>query len=573
VNATAASALRAAQPAQNWILDPVQDTIFIIAAPLITLTLALLTFHFYGPMEATGLIVVVHTVFTVAHHLPTFIRIYGDVELFRRFKWSFLLGPLIPFTFALGVLGYLNDRALPLENFFYIWIILTLWDPWHFMRQHYGFMRIYDRHNAAGKTFGARFDFALSAVWFAYIMAASSEWLPGVLEGLYTTTNMPVLLFVPQGGLEILTRVLAACALLTTVAYTGYLVWCWHKGYFVSLAKLTMVIVMFGVMYLTYTPNEWMLSLAPGWSFKVGFAVIGIVHMSQYLAIVWRYNRSLASKDGKARTGWFRKMHARGGFFIAAGYVLLCLSYGEVLTVTHDNRWLMSVLLALGFTSTLMHYYFDGFIWRVRHRQNLEHLLSDDGQLPAQLAMSWWSSANTASAAKIFSRQLLYFAVPMTVFTVGALSLWNGSAANYLQHMYSAYLANQRGESPLAVQEAHLAFDDMERQLPAARKLAEIQPTSAHDAELAYLIYNHAQYAYELLPTLNGQRIDVPMRALDRQDVLEAIATLERALAKGGSLAYPGRDQLTSDDGYAALRAWRKRAMTLTLPSPASGRG
>jgi hypothetical protein len=151
----------------------------------------------------------------------------------------------------------------------------------------------------------------------------------------------------------------------------------------------------------------------------------------------------------------------------------------------------------------------------------------------------------------------------MTIFTIGAVSLWSGPQVNYLAHMYKAFLASQQGASETAANEARLAFIDMEKQIPAARKLAEIQPTSAHEAELAYLIYNHAQYAYELLPTLAGKPISSAMKESERVQVLDAIAVMDRALMKGGSLAYPGREQLTSDNAYNAVRAWRKRARTL----------
>ena len=57
-------------------------------------------------------------------------------------------------------------------------------------------------------------------------------------------------------------------------------------------------------------------------------------------------------------------------------YVLVCLAYGELVTTEQPNRWLMSALLAIGFTSTLLHYYFDGFIWKLRHEQNRENLVS-----------------------------------------------------------------------------------------------------------------------------------------------------------------------------------------------------
>ena len=30
---------------------------------------------------------------SIGHHLPGFLRAYGDRELFRRFRWRFLLAP------------------------------------------------------------------------------------------------------------------------------------------------------------------------------------------------------------------------------------------------------------------------------------------------------------------------------------------------------------------------------------------------------------------------------------------------------------------------------------------------
>src|SRR6267154_2787805 len=175
-----------ARVGQNWVLARFQDTVLIIFAPLLTLALALLTIHFRGIAEGATLVLLAHVVFTVAHHLPTFIRIYGDVELFRRFNWHFIFAPVIAFGIAMSVLVYLNVHDYPLENFLYLYIILTLWDPWHFMRQHYGFMRIYDRHNAAPKVLAARMDLALASSWFAYIMLASGDWLCDLLQEMYT---------------------------------------------------------------------------------------------------------------------------------------------------------------------------------------------------------------------------------------------------------------------------------------------------------------------------------------------------------------------------------------------------
>jgi hypothetical protein len=544
------------RPAQNWILDPVQDTLLIIAAPLLALGLALASFSWLGAAAATAAILVTHVVFTVAHHLPTFIRVYGDVELFRRFRWSFLLAPVVPFAFGLGALAWINARGLPLETFLYLYIMLALWDPWHFLRQHYGFMRIYDRHNAAPRRLAARMDLVLCVSWFVFIMLASGEWLAGLLEDLNTRVQVPLAMVLPLGLLSALTALARDFALLASAAYVVYLFVCWRRGWYVSLPKIALAAVTFVVMYVAYAPNAWMASITPEWSFKVGFAVIGIVHMTQYLAIVWRYNRGLARGESRARSGWFRSAHARGGLFVVAAYVGICLAYGTGITQVYASRWLMSLLLAIGFTSTLLHYYFDGFIWKVRHAQNRENLgLANESTDSA--SPSWWARARVPGPAAVLTRQLAYFGIPMGLLTAGMLSA-SAAPANYIQHMYAAEDSSRRGEYSRAVEEAGLAFTAMRRQLPFADRIAQLQPTAAREAAYAFLLYNQSYYANVVMPALAGERPLHWQQQAHREAVSQAVAVLEAALVRGGPLAHAGRDSFDTDDARRTLASWRR---------------
>ena len=467
---------------QNWILDPFQDALFVIVAPVLILLAAIATFKTLGGVAATSLIVVAHIVITVAHHLPTFIRIYGDVELFQRFKWSFVLAPVIPLAFSAGVLVYLGYQDYPVEYFLYLYLMLALWDPWHFLRQHYGFMRIYDRPNAAPRNIAARMDLALCVTWFLFIMLASGAWLADYLEGLYQSARLPALLMLPAGAAAFATSLAKGAAVAMTLVYGGYLFWCRQRGYFISGAKLALFILTFGVMYLAYTPNPWILQLAPQWTFKVGFAAVGIVHMTQYLAIVWRYNRNLATRPQRARAGLFLKVHARGGWWIAAGYVVACLLYGEFVTTQQSNRLVMSVLLAIGFTSTLLHYYFDGFIWKIRHQQNQENLLASGERQPALQSRSWWDSFRATTPQTMLLRQLLYFGLPMAVLTFGAVSVWSAPSTGYMEYMYRAQELSKQGTTNAVRETAELAYAAMDEQLPVAERIAELDPTSRREA-------------------------------------------------------------------------------------------
>ena len=554
-----AVAAPAAAPRQAWILSPAQDALLVVGAPLLTLAAAVATFGYFGAAAATAYIVLLHVVFTVAHHLPTFIRVYGDTDLFRRFKWTFVLAPVFPLAFAAAALAYLNGHEYPVENVMFLWVLLALWDPWHFLMQHYGFTRIYDRYNAAPKKLAARMDLALSASWFVFIMLASGEWFASVLEDLFLTANVPLAAVLPSAAIEILTKLALAAACVATVGYGVYLAWCRRQGFAVSRVKLALFVTMFGVMFIAYTPNPWILAWAPGWTFAVGFAVIGVVHMTQYLAIVWRYNRSLAAQEGRARAGAFRALHRRGGWLIGGAYVALCLAYGGALTSQHDSRLLMSVLLALGFTSTLLHYYFDGFIWKLRHRQNRENLsgAAGDERSTDAMATSWWNVARPHSPAGVLARQAAYFGVPLTILSMGAYFVLQGPGANYVGYMLRGSVLYQQGQEQQALDQARTALASMEWQLPLARRLAEIQPTAAREAKLAFLLYNRSQYREILIPTLTGAEIDSASFARHRASVTEAARTLERALARNGSIGHSGREEMRREDALRTLASWK----------------
>jgi hypothetical protein len=547
---------------QNWVLDPLQDSLFIIVAPLIVLLLAIWAFQHYGAAQATTLIITVHIVMTVAHHLPTFIRIYGDVDLFKRFKWSFVLGPVIPLGFSAAVLTYLAAKDLPVEYFLYLYIMLVIWDPWHFLRQHYGFMRIYDRHNAAPKKLASRMDSGMSIVWFAYAMAASGAWLPQLLNDMYNSANIPLVLSLSAEALQGVASILQTTAFAMTLLYAGYLAWCWRHGYYISWAKVALLAITFGAMYLSYVPNAWMQSLAPGWSFKVGFAVIGVVHMTQYLAIVWRYNRGLASNASRARDGWFKRWHAKGGVLIGAVYVAICLLYGEVITTQQDNRLLMSVLLAVGFTSTLLHYYFDGFIWKVRHQQNRDALAMAGGESPQKTNdASWWAAASNVTAGKMFARQLLYFGAPMTLLTLGAMAAWQTPSVNYMQHMYAAQSLSQDGKHQQAADAARSAYAAMNKQLPFLQRMTELEPTAAREAELAFLVYNQSLYEHIVMPQLAGNQPSNEHLLAHRENVRMAIQSMESAIQRGGEIRHLGREKMTRSDAQSVVDSWRRQLL------------
>jgi hypothetical protein len=199
-----------------------------------------------------------------------------------------------------------------------------------------------------------------------------------------------------------------------------------------------------------------------------------------------------------------------------------------------------------------MHYYFDGFIWKLRQRENREGLaLVTEGD-----AGSAAPKAGALSPRHVLARQLLYFGVPMLILSIGAVSQWSETARGYIQHMYAAYQANQKGDADQALRNAQLAFTAMERDLPIMQRLTGLDPTASREADLAFLVYNHSYYANVVLPALVGQ----PARPdQHRVHVGEAIDLLQRAIEASGPLGHPGRETFTREDARRTLSSWQRQ--------------
>ena len=94
--------------------------------------------------------------------------------------------------------------------------------------------------------------------------------------------------------------------------------------------------------------------------FGQAFFIMNLFHAVQYFGIVWAF-------EGGGVTRWFGADGLRHGRWLSAGLLLvLAVSYGIwVESLDGSSAWLMSVTLVV----SLLHFWYDGFIWSVRKRQ------------------------------------------------------------------------------------------------------------------------------------------------------------------------------------------------------------
>ncbi|MDB5336311.1 MAG: yrrB 4, partial [Planctomycetaceae bacterium] len=138
------------------------------------------------------------------------------------------------------------------------------------------------------------------------------------------------------------------------VAHTIRQTW---RGNRPSPLKLALMLTTFG--YYWYC-------LASVSNLLVSYALFELFHDAQYLTIVWAFNARRAEKDAGAG-GFTRFLFRRRGALVAC-YLVLIVAYG---LLSYGTRELLAgplqqALLGIFLASTVLHYYYDGFIWKLR---------------------------------------------------------------------------------------------------------------------------------------------------------------------------------------------------------------
>src|SRR5207237_6840382 len=144
-----------------------------------------------------------------------------------------------------------------------------------------------------------------------------------------------------------------------------------------------------------------------------GIALFEVFHDVQYLSLVWIYNRSRVEKD-RSIGGFMRFVFRRSGSLIGL-YIGLVFAYGSLayfnsrLEIETMKRVLTGVVAASG----LLHFYYDGFIWKVRDRSTREHLGLAGGTV-------------SATSREFLPGWLLHGLKWVAVFVIPLSALWIG---------------------------------------------------------------------------------------------------------------------------------------------------
>ena len=478
-----------------WILDSWRDLLLYVGTPLLLVPLFALAQMRWG-VQTIYLFVAAFG--AMGHHLPGMIRAYGDRALFERFRWRFICAPV--FLLAVCV-------AFTWWDLKGIILIVFFWGVWHGMMQTYGFCRIYDAKMGSFAALTRRLDFATCAIWFAAAVLLSSSRMTDTLRFYYACGGP----YIPPAILHNLQQLILAAAIAVSFFFLVNFLRMWAQGNRPNPVKVALLTTSIGFWW--YCNNGVTNILA-------GIALFEVFHDVQYLSLVWIYNRNRVEKDSSIG-GFMRFIFRRSGA-LAGLYVGLVFAYGSLcflkdhVEIDTIKRFLTGVVAASG----LLHFYYDGFIWKVRERATRESLGLTGGT--AAIALG-----------RIFPGWAVHGTKWVVVFVVPLGALWIGQARGPVPQLQCAAWivaeipvgAMPRFDYAAGLRDAG-RFDEAEQQLRIGLKY------SPDDAKGHYTLAN---------VLLHQSKVD------------EATSHLERALQRE-----PRNGDFRADYGYALELGGRK---------------
>src|SRR5215472_9074088 len=332
-----------------WLLDGWRDLILYVCTPLLLVPIFIAA---QGLWSAEDIYLFVAAFGAMGHHLPGMIRAYGDRALFERFKWRFIFAPLFLLVTCVAFFWW-DLKGILLVVFF--------WGVWHGMMQTYGFCRIYDATVVSFAQLTRRLDFALCGIWFATAVLLSPQRMTDTLETYYSAGGP----FIPPALLRAAQQGLLALALAISGIFLANFIWMWSRGKRPSPVKLVLLIT--SISFWWYCNNIVTAVL-------VGVALFEVFHDVQYLSLVWIYNRKRVESDSSIG-GFMRFVFRRSGALVGV-YIGLVLAYGGLsLSKSYVGiDAVKNILTGVVTASALLHFYYDGFIWKVREKSTRQSL-------------------------------------------------------------------------------------------------------------------------------------------------------------------------------------------------------
>jgi hypothetical protein len=312
-------------PAAGWIVSPAFDLAFLanIGWPVLLLP---------GLLRNDGRL---ETEFwqiyflTTPHRWITLVLVAADPDR-REGRGRFFAG-LAVFAAVLVGAVWIGTGALTC-----LLLVDYLWNAWHFASQHFGVVRMYAKSAGGGPAWLERHGLRS---FILYTLLRTAGWTTGWLESDAERRQWLTII----DSLFLLVPIAVVAANLAGM----------HRGRMAKMAYLTSLLSLYSGLLLALR-NDWATGV-----FALT-AASSTFHAVEYLAVVAHYMRR---RQATGSDGAFRRL--------AKSWAVLILAYAIVLGLIgmglgESGQPVVQAWLALNVWAALLHYSYDGFIWKLR---------------------------------------------------------------------------------------------------------------------------------------------------------------------------------------------------------------
>ena len=268
-----------------WFRSAPFDLAFLLCVPFLTWPLVMAGKSAWGADLLNQLILLTAT----GHYFATFVRAYGDLDLFDRFRIRFLLTPVLLCVFCVGMLTSGHGAALM--------IVIAAWAFWHWLAQAFGFARIYDIKIGSFKRWTTYLDKALVIVGFVGAIVLNDG---GTAE--FAKTAVKAGLPLPDAaGFALVEYTVIGAMIVVGVLYVANLGLTIARGQPWSWQKQFMHVTTIGYYWFAFAwaPNV-----------LVAYVLYELFHDIQYFAITWLTSTQRVRRPRV--TAWLGRMFRPG---------------------------------------------------------------------------------------------------------------------------------------------------------------------------------------------------------------------------------------------------------------------
>ncbi len=335
----------------GYIAGPLYDWFFFILSPLLAVALGYLVmatgvyqYTIVSPdssqtLRQIAVPALLSAAFTHAHLVIVFFRSHLDKNIFRLYPYRFTIVPIV-----------LLLASIASQWVFVIASVLTIWwDVYHSSLQTFGLGRIYDKRAGNNLNLGRRADYLFNLIIYTGpVLAGVNLW--GHLKSFkkFERVNSEFM----SGFADVIFA--RSAELRTGVVVVGLAFSVWYLLYYHRLSKRGYQMPVQKLVLYLVTAFVSVACWGFG-SFGEAFFIMNFFHAFQYFAIVW----------------WSEKKTIMNLFHCPRQVALLILivsGMGYGLWRAHKPEDYVP-FVALWNVVSLMHFWYDGFVWSVRKNQ------------------------------------------------------------------------------------------------------------------------------------------------------------------------------------------------------------